>query len=377
MALPLALLLRSLDTIAPLSLAEAWDNVGLLVDPRARDEELQVERVLLTIDATPAVLREASELNAQCLVAYHPPIFRPLKRVSRHGEPALFQAIRAGFAVYSPHTALDAAPAGLNDWLAEAFGEAEVTPIEPACRVELGAELKLVVFVPKQDADRLRDALAEAGAGVIGNYSHCSFNLDGEGTFLGSEVAKPVVGQVGKLERVPEVRLEVVFSKRDFGRVARAIQSHHPYEEPAWDVYPLLPKPHPGAGAGRTVTLATPRPLGELLDAIKRHLGLTQLRLAATEAHLQGTLLRRVAVSAGSGASLIDRLEDAELYLTGELGHHDVLRALRNGTSVVLCEHSSSERGYLARLRDRLLAETGGSVEVVVARTDSEPLRIV
>lgn len=376
MTLPLTSLVDALEEIAPLSLAEAWDNVGLLVDPRARDHELPVERVLMTINATPEVLREARDLKVECLLAYHPPIFRPLKRMERSRQQGLFEAISAGLAVYSPHTALDAAPGGLNDWLAEAFGEAEVVPLVQASRVDLESEFKLVVFVPKQNCEALREALAKAGAGTIGDYSQCSFLLDGEGTFFGEESANPVIGQAGRLERVSEVRLEMVLPKRNLGAVAKAIEHHHPYQEPAWDLYPLAKKPISGAGSGRCVTLGSPRPLDQLVERVKWHLGVRKLRLATTDAHFRGAMIRRIAISAGSGASLFDSALDADLYLTGELGHHDLLRALENGTSVMLCEHSNTERGYLPRLRDRLLNLTQDQVEVFLARSDREPIQI-
>jgi len=372
----LASLVRALENIAPLELAEPWDNVGVLVDPREPNEELEVHRVLLTIDATPAVLREARDAGVQCLVAYHPPIFQPAKRFARRVDGALFEAISAGMAIYSPHTALDAAPGGLNDWLAEAFGAAQFAPLHQSLLSEAGAELKLVVFVPRENADRLRDALSSAGAGVIGNYSHCSFNLEGEGTFFGEEGADPVVGRAGRLERAAEIRLEMVCAKRDLARAARAIAQNHPYEEPAWDVYPLAPKPRLRAGSGRLVTLDVPRPLDELIGAVKAHLGLEHLRVAATDSHRNGHPIQSIGVCAGSGATVLQGAP-ADLYLTGELGHHHVLRALRDGASVLLCEHSNTERGYLPRLRERLLAQTAGEVDVLLAAADVEPLRVV
>jgi dinuclear metal center YbgI/SA1388 family protein len=373
----LSALVRVFEAIAPLDLAESWDNVGLLVDPRSEGTELEIDRVLLTIDATRAVLREPSLGAGACLLAYHPPIFAALKRVDRMCSLVAVEALRRGFAVYSPHTALDAVAGGMNDWIAEAFGSASVTPIVPHERAEPGAELKLVVFVPAENADTVRRALSDAGAGVIGDYSQCSFNLRGEGTFLGGATANPTVGHAGRFERVEEIRLEMVCPKRALPRVAAALVEHHPYEEPAWDVYPLAPKPRLGAGVGRIVTLAEPAPLGDVLVRVKRHLGLEQLRVAASEAHERGAPIRRVALCAGSGGSVFERTSGVDLYLTGEMRHHDVLAKLSQGASVILCEHSSSERGYLPRLRERLLAATGNAVEVTIAGSDVEPLRTV
>lgn len=377
MGLPLSSLVEALETLAPPSLAEAWDNVGLLVDPRAAGEELSVERVLLTIDATPAVLEEAARSGAQCLVAYHPPLFRPQKRLALQRDAVVFHAVRHGMAVYSPHTALDAAPGGVNDWLAEAFGEAEVRALFPSELSEPDAQLKLVVFVPAAAVDELRSALAEAGAGVIGSYTQCSFNIAGEGTFYGQEGAAPVVGVAGRLERAPEVRLEMVCSRRALPRAAQAIERHHPYETPAWEVYPLAPKAHAGTGIGRSVTLQAPTELGDIVSMLKRHLALDHVRVAAAPHHTAGAPVRTIAVCAGAGSSVFERVSGVDLYVTGELGHHHVLAKLSGGSSVILTEHSSSERGYLPRLRERLLAAARGAVDVQLASADIEPLRVV
>jgi dinuclear metal center YbgI/SA1388 family protein len=380
-SLPLARLMSALERIAPLELAESWDNVGLLVDPRAPGAELDVSRVLLTIDATPEVIEEAVAARAGCIVAYHPPLFEARRRYARKNEPLLFAAASAPFAVYSPHTALDAAKDGLNDWLARCLGEGEIEPLV-AARAGVARELKLVVFVPEEHADPLRDALAAAGAGVIGNYTRCSFNLKGEGTFFGDQATKPAVGEKGRLERVPELRLEMVCPERALPAVARALVQHHPYEEPAWEVHPLAAKPVVGAGRARRISLTTPRPLLDLVAELKANLGLPHLRLAASPAHRKGSLIRSASVAAGAGAGAFESSAASDelasdLYVTGEMRHHDVLALLARGASVVLCEHSSSERGYLAHFRKRLLKETANAISVAIARKDSEPLRVV
>jgi hypothetical protein len=285
-------------------------------------------------------------------------------------------AARAGLGIYSPHTALDAAPGGVNDWLADAFGSGARTPLVGARRAEPNAAYKLVVFVPHEHTEALRRALANAGAGVIGNYTECSYELRGEGTFVGGEGANPAVGERGRLERVSETRLEMVCSEEALGAAAMALRKTHPYEEPAWDIYPLAPKPVPGVGAGRTVELDEPAPLGALVERVKAHLGRTSLRVATAERHATGAPIRSVAVCAGSGSALLTPALGSDLYLTGELGHHDVLRALARGTSVVLAEHSSSERGYLTVLAERLNRAAAGNVEFSVSETDRDPIEV-
>jgi dinuclear metal center YbgI/SA1388 family protein len=376
MSLPLTSLLSALEALAPLTFAEKWDNVGLLVDPREEGRELEVERALLTIDATPAVLREAKAARVQCLIAYHPPLFAAKKRLSARADPAVFAAFQQGFAVYSPHTALDSAPLGLNDWLTEGLGAGELRALSPHTATDPGAELKLVVFTPQANADSLREALAEAGAGTIGAYSQCSFNIEGEGTFFGDESTRPVVGSAGCLERVPETRLEMVCPKRALPALASAIVRVHPYEQPAWEVYPLAEKPHTRAGSGRELVLERAITIHEAVERVKRHLGLERVRLAASERHASGAPLTRIAVCAGSGGSVFEG-HQAELFLTGEMRHHDVLGRVNAGQSVILCEHTPTERGYLPVLQRRLFEATGGGCELLLAHSDREPLTLV
>jgi len=211
---------------------------------------------------------------------------------------------------------------------------------------------------------------------VIGNYTECSFELGGTGTFLGGDAANPAVGERGRLERVPETRLEMVCPEKALARAAAALERVHPYEEPAWEIYPLAPKPALGFGAGRAVELEAPATLTEIVERLKTHLGRRFVRVAATERHEKGAVIRNVGVCAGSGGGLLSETSGLELYVTGELRHHDVLRALSRGTSVVLCEHSSSERGFLRILAGRLSEGSGNAIEVVVSDSDRDPVTI-
>jgi len=371
-----------LESIAPPGFAADWDNVGLLLEPAAAAEPASrraqpVSRALLTIDLTGAVLEEALEQRAELVVAYHPPIFRGLKRLTADAPQSrvLLTAVRAGIAIYSPHTALDAAPGGVNDWLAAALGEGESAPIEQSFE---GDEFKLVVFVPEENVVELRNTLAtEAGAGWIGNYSHCSYNLGGHGTFLGHEGTNPAVGQSGQIETVDEIRMEMVCDRRQLSHAAEVIRRVHPYEEPAWDVYPLAQKPRPGSGMGRLVTLREQAKLDVLVARIKSHLGLERVRVAAAPEHRSGAPIGRAAVCAGAGGSLFEKLRGPELLLTGEMRHHDVLARVATGTSVVLCDHTNTERGYLPTLAERLVELAGGKLSAVVSKRDRDSLEIV
>jgi len=258
--------IRVLELSAPPALAASWDNVGLLLDVM---EPRPIERALLAIDYTSTVLDEAKREGAGLVIAYHPPIFAPLKRIRRSQpkERLVLETVSANLALYSPHTALDAVPGGVNDWLADGLGAGRRRTIEPASPGEAGA----------------------------------------------------------------------------------------------------------GAGQGRIVELETPTLLDDLLERIKRYLGLESLRVAVAGSHRRGERISSIALCPGAGGSVITGVE-ADLYLTGEMRHHDVLDAVARGTSVVLTEHSSSERGYLPIYRERLLALLPAGVSVDVSRADSEPL---
>lgn len=378
MPLTLHQMVDVLECIAPTRFAESWDNVGLLVEPA--QDPLPVGQALLTIDLTTEVLDEALHTGVELVVAYHPPIFSGWKRLSTRDpqQRSVLRAVAAGVAIYSPHTALDAAPGGVNDWLAEGLGAGVREPLTDTVELPATEACKLVVHCPGEHLDALRDALArKASAGRIGNYDHCSYNLEGFGTFHGNDASSPVVGQSGKLETVREVRLEMVCARASLSQVAEVIREHHPYEEPAWDIYPLEGKPQKGTGMGRRVVLDEPITSEQLVERVKTRLGLTQVRLAESPAHRQGQTIRSVAVCAGAGGGLFETVSGVDAYVTGEMRHHDVLSKNAHGQSVILCDHSNTERGFLKVYAAQISARAGGAVRVRVSEADREPLQIV
>lgn len=367
---------RALGEIAPLHLAEPWDKVGLLIagDGRA------VTRALLAIDLTPEVLAEAIAARAELVVGYHPLLFKPLDRLDGatwQGRVAL-DAVRAGIAVYSPHTALDAVAGGINDWLVEcvaggAAGATDIRALQPAAARGANTH-KIVTFVPESSLEPVRTALAEAEAGQIGAYTHCSFTSRGEGTFFGGEGANPAVGKPGHLERVGEMRLEMSFHKRDLGAIVAALRAAHPYEEPAFDIFSLeAPPADPRVGAGRVARLVRPATAAEIAARLEPALGCGRIQRSRNSLG-QPRTHERFAVCAGSGASLLETAaaQGATLFVTGELSHHDVLRAHALGLEVLLAGHTNTERGYLPRLASALAATAG--IECVVSTTDLDPL---
>ncbi len=363
----------ALNELAPLQLAEDWDNVGLLVEARPK---ARVGRIFLTIDLTRPVMAEAMAAGADLIVSYHPPIFAGLKRLlrGRAKEEIVLDAVRAGISIYSPHTALDAAEGGVNDWLIEGLGIRGAQALRPLEEHPAGMDTKLVVFVPENEVESLRQALSRLGCGLIGAYADCSFELAGEGTFRGLAGARPSVGKRGKVERVREIRLEMVARSSVRGPIEETIRAVHSYEEPAFDFYPLRPRSDQGRGPGRLGAFEKPVKLSTLVRRVKKQLGLSRLRLAPALGRGEDPEIVAAAVCAGAGGSVLMGTP-ADLYLSGEMRHHDVLDCVEQGTSVILTDHSNSERGYLARYAERIAAILPG-IDLTLSELDRDPLQI-
>lgn len=375
-----ATLVQAMSRIAPPHLAEPWDNTGLLLGDLAH---ALTGPTLLTIDLTEPVADEALRLKAGAVVAYHPPIFAPLKRLTTDTPRgrALLKLLGANIAVHSPHTALDAAPLGVTEWLLRLIWPEPLMgmAIKPAFAPRPGQDYKVVTFVPNQTPDlidTIRGHLSNAGLGHIADYTLCSFTTSGTGTFKGDEHANPAVGKAGQFERVAESRLEMVCSAKALPSVLAVLRTHHPYEEPAVDVYKLEPIPDFPIGAGRIIrppqTLRPSDAAARLKSAlaIAHPAGATVQLATRTDSHAP-----LVAAVPGSGESL---LEDAiaqgcTLFITGEMKHHEILGALDKGCSVILAGHTETERGYLPTLSKRL-ADMG--IHAVISEQDRPPLRL-
>jgi dinuclear metal center YbgI/SA1388 family protein len=353
-------LVQAMESIAPTRLAAPWDNVGLLVGDPSRD----IARVLLAIDCARSVVDEAVQGAYDAIVAYHPPIFDAQKRFIA-GSIA-YQAVRADVAIYSPHTALDVADGGTNDVLADALGMTDRAPLRAIQPRDV--DYKLVTFVPGEDVEAVSRALFAAGAGRIGKYSSCSFRAPGTGTFFGDAGTNPAVGESGRLEHAAELRLETIVPIERVDAALRALRGAHPYEEPAVDLIRLAAVEEVrGFGRVGSVTRAT---VSDLVERVKSALGVTRVLVV-------GCLDRevtRAAVGAGSGKDLLpDAIKaGAEVFLTGEVGHHDALRAVAAGMSVISALHSASERPVLSTLQRLLTARLPG-LAVACSREDREP----
>jgi dinuclear metal center YbgI/SA1388 family protein len=357
---------RLLESIAPPALAQSWDNVGLL----AGDLNAKVGRLMLCIDLTPGVVDEAVEKNIDLIMAYHPPIFKPISslRVPSCGtDEAVFHCISRGIAIYSMHTALDAAPGGSNDVLAGLCGIKSSQPIEPV-EGPGGKEYKLVVFVPPAETDKVAEAMFEAGAGRIGDYSHCSFRLPGQGTFWGGETTSPTIGRAGRLERVDEIRLEAVMPERDLPSVISAMLRAHSYEEPAYDIYPL--RARPAHGIGRYGPLQKATTLLGLAGKLKRATGAAGVQIVG----LPDQRIERAVVAVGAAGSLLFSPDPGpqDVIVTGEIRHHDALNMKRLGCSAIALGHWASERPCLRVVLKRIKAKHP-DLKLHVSQEDADP----
>jgi dinuclear metal center YbgI/SA1388 family protein len=349
----------------PRALAADWDNVGLLLG----EGSAPAERIMTCLTVTPEVVAEAAAERAGLIVSHHPVLFRGAKQLTDGSAEGrlLLPLLKAGIAVYSPHTSFDNSVGGINDILAELFGLQNVTPLRPK---EATAECKLAVFVPESDLERVSAAVFEAGAGRIGNYDRCSFRIPGTGTFLGNADSNPTIGQAGRLETVAEIRLEVVVPANRLNAVIAAMRSAHSYEEPAFDVYPLKGKP--GPGEGRIGTLDPAIPLDEFARAVKSRCRAAGVQVVGPAAKP----IRAVAIACGAaGEFLKDAIRaKADAFVTGEMRFHDALAAEEAGIAVVLPGHYASERPGVERLAERLAKEFPDA-KVWASRAERDPVR--
>jgi dinuclear metal center YbgI/SA1388 family protein len=330
-----------LDRLYPFALAEEWDNVGLIVG----DSKAEVSGVLMCLDVTHDVLDEAVASGCNVVLTHHPVIFKSIKRLNAAELQGglVARAFKHGLNLIALHTNLDSAVGGLNDTLCELLGLHDVKPL-----VDSGRErfYKLSVFVPPDHAEKVRAAMCEQGAGVIGDYEQCSFTTPGAGTFLPVEGrTSPFSGTPGKLERANEVKLEVILRREIAGRVVGAMVATHPYEEVAHDLVPLHNK-EIGTGLARIgkldeITLEEfVRRIGGLGILVTRVLGDPQ------------KAIKRVALCSGAGSDFTTSAisQGADVYLTAELKHHHGLAAAHKGMALVETDHYTLEQRHWPRL---------------------------
>ncbi|MCX7393405.1 MAG: Nif3-like dinuclear metal center hexameric protein [Planctomycetales bacterium] len=359
-----------MQQIAPLSLAEDWDNVGLLLG----DEETIVARVMTCLTLTPEVAEEAIELGARLVVTHHPLLFSPVKRVNSTTAEGrlLLKLMQHGMAVYSPHTAYDNAETGINQQLAELMELTEIAPLRTRPASVFNELYKIETYVPELQLDVVRQALWDAGAGALGNYRNWSFNLRGSGTFLGTDKSRPSVGQVGRLEHVEEISVAVVCPANRVEHVVQQLRLIHPYESPAIDVISLKGLPD-GTGTGRYGRLSKIMSLGELNQWVGA-------RLSQPTVQFVGDPLmpvEKLGIACGSAAEF---LRDAhrlgcQALLTGEARFHACLEARDLKMAMILPGHFATERPAMEELACRLASRFPGLI-VTASVKERDPVQV-
>lgn len=350
----------------------AWALPGDRTGFQLGHPDQPVTTILVALEASPAVVREAQGLEAQLLLTHHPLIYQPLGEV-RQDQPGgrlLTALIRAGVASVSCHTNLDVAPGGLNDYLAERLSLTETEILAETGRETL---YKLTVFVPLDYEDRVREALAEAGLGVIGRYSHCSFATRGLGTYRPLAGARPFRGDIGQLNRAEEVRLEMLGPESLLATALARLQEAHPYEEVAYDLYPLK-NSGPPRGLGRIGNWPAPRPFPEVIALVKKVFQIDGVKVWGHPPRE----VQRLAVLGGSGGDFLSTAQDrgAQVYVTGEIRHHQVERESLEDFAVLEVGHYSSEAVFMGPWVEQLrglFAAAGITVRLEAAQSPEAP----
>jgi dinuclear metal center YbgI/SA1388 family protein len=359
-------LIRYLEQLAPPYLAVDHDRVGFQVGSL----EEEVSGVLVTLEVTDAVVEEAIANGANWIFSHHALLFRPLAdlRTDQPKGRLLAKLLQHRIQVYNAHTNLDTVSHGVNDVLAEELGLQQTKILLPHGQEQL---LKLVVFVPKTHLTEVRQAITDSGAGAIGNYTHCTFSSEGTGTFLPGENTTPFIGEQGKLEEVAEYRLETIFPKSIQSQVLQAMIQAHPYEEVAYDLYPLVKSvPY---GMGKIGKLSQPMRLEQFIQYVKQVYELSHVRVVGDVT----TEIRNVALLGGSGSRYVDEAQrqGADVYLTGDIDYHTAQDALAAGMCLIDIGHATEQRVVPSICR-QLESSIGDRVKIIASQIEMNPFQI-
>ena len=311
-------IINFLETIAPPSLQESYDNAGLLTGM----PEWECSGALVSLDITDEIIEEAIKLKCNLLIAHHPLIFKGLKRLNGKDQVSrnIIRAIKNDLAIYAIHTNLDNVQQGVNGRIAEILGLRDYEVLLP----QSGRLKKLVCFVPVAQVEEVRQALFMAGAGQIGRYSGCSFSTGGTGTFTAGQGANPYVGEPGQSHMEKESRLEVIFPEYIENQILKSMKEAHPYDEVAYDIL-TLDNEHSGIGSGMTGLLPKAVEESTFLDQVKEAFRIPVIR----HSMFTGRLVNRVSLCGGAGSFLISRAIAAksDVFLTADLKYHDFFEA--------------------------------------------------
>ena len=319
-------IIQAIETFAPPSYQEDYDNSGLLIG----NQNQQITAALLTLDVTEAVVQEAIEKKCNLIIAHHPIIFSGIKRLTgkNYVERVIIKAIENKIAIYACHTNIDNVIEGVNKKIATKIGLVNTRILQS----KKNMLQKLVSFVPAENADKLRKALFDAGAGNIGNYSECSFNVAGIGTFKGNEASNPAVGTKNNIEKVEELRIEVIFEKYKHPNIINALKTNHPYEEVAYYVSDLENE-YQNVGSGMIGELVEPMLIEDFFKLLKTVFNLQVIKHTAK----MNEKVKKIAFCGGAGNFLLkDAIQQkADVFLSADFTYHKFFDA---ENKIVICD---------------------------------------
>ncbi len=353
----------ALEIFAPLPLQEGYDNAGLQIGLT----EAEVTGALLCLDVTEEVVDEAIASECNLIVSHHPLIFHALKKITgrNYVERCILKALANNIAIYSAHTNLDNAPGGVNFKIAEKLGLKNVRILAP----KENSLLKLAVYVPVEHAATVRNALFEAGCGSIGNYDSCSYNITGEGTFRAGDNCSPFCGEIGMLHTEKEIRIETILPAYIKSRALKAMLAVHPYEEPAYDIYPLQ---NEWATAGTGVIGETESPVDamEFLHRIKETFHVERLMHTA----VGDKKISKVALCGGAGSSFSGSASaaGADIYITGEGHYHDMFNYDTRMIMAVIGHYESEQ--YTPELLAEILSQKFPALKLKITEKRTNPV---
>ncbi|MFF2447581.1 Nif3-like dinuclear metal center hexameric protein [Neobacillus sp. NPDC058068] len=363
-------IIQLFEQFSPKGLAMEGDKIGLQIGRLNK----KVERVMIALDVLENVIDEAIEKNVQLIIAHHPIIYRPLKNLLTDTVQGkmIEKLVKHDIAVYAAHTNLDVAKGGMNDLLAAALDLEGAEVLVPTFDTKLK---KLVVYVPASHSEEIRQVLGDAGAGFIGNYSHCSFTATGTGRFLPGEQTNPFLGTAGQLEEVDEVRIETIVPESLLKKTITAMIKAHPYEEVAYDVYALENKGEV-LGLGR-IGRVEEMTLAEFAEKVKIALEVDKVRVVGDLA----AKVKKVAVLGGDGNKYFmnAKFKGADVYVTGDIYYHTAHDAMMQGLNMIDPGHNVEKvmkKGLTATLQ-KMCQESGYKVEIFPSEVNTEPFQFI
>jgi dinuclear metal center YbgI/SA1388 family protein len=353
-----------LESIAPLAYQEDYDNAGLIVG----NPDQEIHQVLISLDCIEAVVDEAIATNCQVIISHHPIVFKGLKRFNgkTYVERVVEKAIRNNIALYAIHTNLDSVMTGVNAKICETLGLENTHILSP----KQGLLKKLVTYVPTSHVDQVRNALFHAGAGNIGNYSECSFNAEGTGTFKGNEDSDPYVGHPGIRHSEEETRIETVYPVNLESKILMALMLAHPYEEVAYDLYTLTNQ-HQQVGSGMAGELEQAMDAEEFLYYLKEKMQAQVIRHTS----FTGKQIKKVAVCGGSGGFLLKHAiaAGADIFITADYKYHEFFDA---DSKIIIADigHFESEQ-FTQQLLHEMIKKKFADLPLRLTSVNTNPVR--